>query len=319
MTPRKKVTSEYFDIVDPIADQLDDITKQTKRVVETGVDIQQNFRYLAIGLRGITRRTSMKVLSSVLSFATPVDIENVVEDVTSSAITVYRFVKNSGLLPLYASRFRYFKYEEQDLSEFLDDIEGARDMIADMEFDRIDMTYSIDVVRGAESLINAMSGLKSKSISGAKTLAKTGLKFKGITDKIPGVMEKEATSAKLEKQQAEQATATTETMKERLTSIKNDWPQFQSAVDNLCIRLKPILSQLNEVLGVQTSKGKRRAPSAKFEVYSDKSKQFRFRLRAANNEIIAVSEAYTTKKACMNGIESIKNNALLAETDDQTK
>ena len=58
---------------------------------------------------------------------------------------------------------------------------------------------------------------------------------------------------------------------------------------------------------------------SKFEVYTDASGQFRFRLRAANNEIIAVSEAYTTKKACLNGIESIKNNALLAETVDQTK
>ena len=319
MPPKKKITSEYFDIVDPIADKLDDIAKQTKRVVETGIEIQNNFRHLAIGLRGITRRTSMKVLSSVLSFATPVDIENVVEDVTSSAITVYRFVKNSGLLPLYASRFRYFKYEEQDLSEFLDDLEGARDIISEMEFDRIDMMYSIDVVRGAETLINAMSGLKSKSVSGAKTLAKTGLKFKGITDKIPGVIEKEDPSAKLEKQQAAQTTATTETMKERLTSIKNDWPQFKSAVDNLCISLKPILSQLNQVLGLQPSKGKKRTPTAKFEVYTDASKQFRFRLRAANNEIIAVSEAYTTKKACMNGIDSVKNNALLAETDDQTK
>ncbi len=54
----------------------------------------------------------MKVLSSVLSFATPVDIENVVEDITASAMTVYRFVKNSGLLPLFASRIKYFKYEE---------------------------------------------------------------------------------------------------------------------------------------------------------------------------------------------------------------
>ena len=57
---------------------------------------------------------------------------------------------------------------------------------------------------------------------------------------------------------------------------------------------------------------------SKFEVYSDASGQFRFRLRAANNEIIAVSEAYTTKAACMNGIESVKANAPIAETEDQS-
>jgi hypothetical protein len=58
---------------------------------------------------------------------------------------------------------------------------------------------------------------------------------------------------------------------------------------------------------------------AKFEVYKDASGQFRFRLRAANNEIIAVSEAYTTKAACMNGIDSVKTNAPIAEIMDETQ
>jgi len=58
--------------------------------------------------------------------------------------------------------------------------------------------------------------------------------------------------------------------------------------------------------------------SAKFELYKDASGQFRFRLRAPNNEIIAASEAYTTKAACMTGIESVKKNAQIAEIEDQT-
>lgn len=52
---------------------------------------------------------------------------------------------------------------------------------------------------------------------------------------------------------------------------------------------------------------------AKFEVYQDAKKQFRFRLKAANGEIIATGEAYTTKKSCMNGIASIKKNAPIAD------
>lgn len=56
---------------------------------------------------------------------------------------------------------------------------------------------------------------------------------------------------------------------------------------------------------------------AKFEVYKDSSGQFRLRLKGANNEIIAVSEAYTTKASCMNGIESVKTNAPVAEIVDQ--
>lgn len=51
----------------------------------------------------------------------------------------------------------------------------------------------------------------------------------------------------------------------------------------------------------------------KFEVYLDKSGEFRFRLKARNGEIIAVSEGYTSKAGCMNGIESVKKNAPDAE------
>ena len=47
----------------------------------------------------------------------------------------------------------------------------------------------------------------------------------------------------------------------------------------------------------------------KFEVYTDKAGEFRFRLKARNGEIIAVSEGYKAKASCMNGIESVRKNA----------
>lgn len=53
--------------------------------------------------------------------------------------------------------------------------------------------------------------------------------------------------------------------------------------------------------------------AAKFEYYTDKSGKFRFRLKAANGQIIATSEAYESKSSCMNGIESVKTNAGSAE------
>lgn len=53
--------------------------------------------------------------------------------------------------------------------------------------------------------------------------------------------------------------------------------------------------------------------AAKFEWYSDKAGKFRFRLKAGNGEVIAVSEAYNTKASCLNGIESVKKNATGAE------
>ncbi|GEB46691.1 UPF0339 protein [Microbacterium testaceum] len=49
--------------------------------------------------------------------------------------------------------------------------------------------------------------------------------------------------------------------------------------------------------------------AGKFELYKSPNGQFRFRLKAGNGEIIAVSEAYTNKAAATNGIQSVKNNA----------
>ena len=51
----------------------------------------------------------------------------------------------------------------------------------------------------------------------------------------------------------------------------------------------------------------------KFEVYEDKSGEFRFRLKAKNGEVIAVSEGYKAKASCLNGVESVKKNAPEAE------
>ena len=51
----------------------------------------------------------------------------------------------------------------------------------------------------------------------------------------------------------------------------------------------------------------------KFEMYEDKAGEFRFRLKARNGEIIAVSEGYKAKASCENGIDSVKKNAPEAE------
>ena len=58
---------------------------------------------------------------------------------------------------------------------------------------------------------------------------------------------------------------------------------------------------------------------AKFEIFKDTGGQYRFRLRAENGEIIAASEAYTTKANCRKGIASVKSNAPAAEVIDKTR
>jgi uncharacterized protein YegP (UPF0339 family) len=47
----------------------------------------------------------------------------------------------------------------------------------------------------------------------------------------------------------------------------------------------------------------------KFEIYTDKAGEYRFRLKASNGEPILASEGYKAKASCVNGIESVKKNA----------
>ncbi|MBO4355406.1 MAG: YegP family protein [Clostridia bacterium] len=55
----------------------------------------------------------------------------------------------------------------------------------------------------------------------------------------------------------------------------------------------------------------------KFVIFTDKSGEYRVRLKARNGQIIAVSEGYKTKASCLNGIESVKKNAPEAPVDRQ--
>ena len=44
----------------------------------------------------------------------------------------------------------------------------------------------------------------------------------------------------------------------------------------------------------------------------------RFNLKAGNGEIIATSQVYASEDTCMNGIESVRKNAVEAKLEDQT-
>ena len=59
----------------------------------------------------------------------------------------------------------------------------------------------------------------------------------------------------------------------------------------------------------QTVEGYAVQKHPKFEIYTDKAGEFRFRLKATNGQIIAVSEGYKAMASCQNGIESVKKNA----------
>ena len=59
----------------------------------------------------------------------------------------------------------------------------------------------------------------------------------------------------------------------------------------------------------QTKEGVEKAKTPKFEIYTDKAGETRFRLKAANGEPILASEGYSSMSGCKNGIESVRKNA----------
>ena len=63
----------------------------------------------------------------------------------------------------------------------------------------------------------------------------------------------------------------------------------------------------------QTVEGYAVEKHPKFEIYTDKAGEFRFRLKATNGQVIATGEGYKTHANCIKGVESVKKNAVDAE------
>lgn len=79
------------------------------------------------------------------------------------------------------------------------------------------------------------------------------------------------------------------------------------------VRKNALIANLED----QTTEGFETVANPKFEFYLDKKGEYRFRLKARNGEIIAVSEGYKAKSSCINGIESVRKNAPDAEVIKQ--
>ena len=59
--------------------------------------------------------------------------------------------------------------------------------------------------------------------------------------------------------------------------------------------------------------------SYKFEIYKDKSGEFRFRFRAPNGEKMFASEGYSSKASAKSTIKSVVKNVGKAAIDDVSK
>jgi uncharacterized protein len=56
--------------------------------------------------------------------------------------------------------------------------------------------------------------------------------------------------------------------------------------------------------------------TSKFEVYQDRAGKFRFRLKAANGEIVASGEGYESKAGAHKGCEAVQRAAAAASIVD---
>ena len=65
------------------------------------------------------------------------------------------------------------------------------------------------------------------------------------------------------------------------------------------------------------SESEKPVTNPKFELFQDRAGAFRFRLKARNGSVIAVSDDYTTKVACLNGIDSVRANAVSETTEKE--
>ncbi|MCW2758184.1 MAG: hypothetical protein JWO46_1930 [Nocardioidaceae bacterium] len=58
--------------------------------------------------------------------------------------------------------------------------------------------------------------------------------------------------------------------------------------------------------------------AGKFEIYEDKSGDFRFRLKAGNGEVVATGQGYNSKAGAIKGTEAVKRAAADATVTDLT-
>lgn len=75
--------------------------------------------------------------------------------------------------------------------------------------------------------------------------------------------------------------------------------------------LKRVSAQAN--FEDQTVRGYDVVKTPKFEILKDNNENFRFRLRDMEGKETVLSQGYTTKQNCLNGMESIRKNAESSE------
>lgn len=99
----------------------------------------------------------------------------------------------------------------------------------------------------------------------------------------------------------------------RIVAVGEAYEQHASCINGI----KSVQKNCKASIEDQTIEDFQKITNPKYEVYKDAANKFRFRLKAANGQIIAESEGYETKNACLNGI-GVVGTARDAEIEDST-
>jgi uncharacterized protein len=94
-------------------------------------------------------------------------------------------------------------------------------------------------------------------------------------------------------------------------SMPMPWPRRSRRRDHRCGRDSAVHVRSRPVSYAANPKTTQEAGMAGyFELYQDKAKQYRFRLKAGNHEVVATSsESYPDKATAKKGIDAVKNAA----------
>jgi len=88
----------------------------------------------------------------------------------------------------------------------------------------------------------------------------------------------------------------------RIVATGEAYEQYASCINGI----KSIQKNCQAPTEDLTIEGASKVPNPKYQIYKDASGEFRFRLKAANGEIIAQGEGYESKEGCLNGIDVVR-------------
>ena len=91
--------------------------------------------------------------------------------------------------------------------------------------------------------------------------------------------------------------------------------QVYTTIVNCKIGVENVRKNCSVAVEDQTVEGYEVLRNPKYELYTDTAGKYRLRLKAANGEIVAASQGYTSKASAKNGIASVGKNAPDAEID----